>query len=642
MKVVYDWLKEYVGADIPPGERIEELFTFHAFEVEERVRVGEHEVIDVKVLPDRSSDCLSHRGIAHELVALMGTTLAHDPLREPAPLSPTTDAISVTIHDTNACRRFGAALMHGVKVGPSPDWLRARLEALGQRSINNVVDATNYVMLALGQPLHAYDADKFTSDNGVWRYGVRMAKAGEEVTTLTDDTYTLTDSVQLIVNEHDGAIAGIAGVKGGKYAEVDVHTTSIILEAANFDPSVTRIASQTLRLQTDASKRFENNISPELVPFALRDVVALIREIAGGTCEGFVDVYPTPAAPTPVFVTHAAMESLLGTTIPYETATNILNRLSFRVTLRDGGWEVVAPFERTDITIPEDVIAEIGRVHGYDHVAAVVPEHVPLQEINVRHYYSERIRTLLTEAGYSEVITSSFRNKDVIRLANALASDKGCLRSALRKNIVEALDRNAPFKDLLGIPHTALFEIGTVFNVLPGGEKGIEEHVSLAIGVRMKQQGYTPKDDAALGAIATMLETALGVPLHAHIEGGVLECDLSSLIARLPVPEVYEPFPGASHVTYKPFSTYPFVSRDIALWAGEEVAASDVETMIRACAGDLLVRVTLFDTFAKDGRVSYGFRLIFQSYERTLTDAEVGDIMHTITGALVGAGYEVR
>lgn len=641
MKVVYDWLKEYVGDEIPTSEKIEELFTFHSFEVEERVTVGEHEVIDVKVLPDRSSDCLSHRGIAHELAALTGKPLANDPLSTPVVLMLASDKLAATIHDTKACRRFGMALMSGVKIGPSPDWLKTRLEALGQRSINNVVDATNYVMLALGQPLHAYDADKFAQENGKWYFGVRMARDGETVTTLTNDTYTLTERVQLIVNEADGALAGVAGVKGGKYAEVDANTTTIILEAANFDPSVTRLASLSLKLPTDASKRFENNISPELVPFALRDVTALIADIAEGTCEGFFDTYPTPLKNVAISVTHAQIEALLGLTIDAGTVEDIFKRLSFTATPVEGGWEVVAPFERTDVTIAEDVIAEVGRVYGYEHVATVVPHTVPLAELNARHYYSERVRSLLVDAGFSEVVTSSFRAKDKVVLANALASDKGCLRSNLSNNIREALDRNMPFADLVGVSTVGVFEIGTVFNPASSG-KGIDEHVALAIGIRQKQQGHTPKDDAKLAEIAAMLETALGEPLHAHVEKGVLECNLSSLIARLPKPLQYEPFAGASDVTYKSFSTYPFVSRDIALWVPEEVAVSDVEALIRAHAGNLLTRTTLFDTFTKEGRTSYAFRLVFQSYEKTLNDEEVGEVMAKITAAVTGASYTVR
>ncbi len=642
MKVVYDWLKDYVGDAMPPIEKLDALFTFHAFEIDGVEQVGAHDVIDVKVLPDRSSDALSHRGVAHELAALMGVKLANDPLRASVALEPKTETLSVTIENAAHCRRFSGARISQVKIGPSPAWLRERLEALGQRSINNVVDATNYVMLALGQPLHAYDATKFSAKDGVWHFGVRMAKNGESITTLTKDTYVLTDAVQLIVDESAGVCAGIAGIKGGSYAEVDAATTDIILEAANFDPALTRRAAQSLTLQTDASKRFENNLPPALTAYGLTACVRLIGEIAGGTCEGYLDVYPTPTSNVAVEVSYGQLTSLLGLVIPKDDVESILTRLGFAYTPTEHGWRVTAPFERTDVTIAEDVIAEVGRVYGYAHVQSVVPPTVPLAELNARHYYSDRIRSLLSDAGFSEVITSSFRATDAIVLANALASDKGCLRSTLRKNIEEALDRNMPFVDLVGVSHVTIFEIGTIFTPLTGTVKGIDEQVSLAIGVRMKQQGYTPKDDARLTEIAALLETALGAPLHAHIERGVLECNLSSLIARLPMPRAYEPYVPGAQTLYTPFSLYPHMSRDIALWVPAAVAASTIEDTIRAHAGDLLVRSTCFDTFTKEGRTSYAFRLVFQAYDRTLTDDEASTIMARISEALRIEGYEVR
>ncbi len=311
MKVLRDWLKDYIGDGIPETIDIEKLFTFHAFEIEDVDVKEQHTIIDVKVLPDRSSDCLCHRGVAHELAALMGTKLVQDPLREANPLEPKTDKIKVTIENTENCRRFSGALITGVKIGPSPEWLKSRLEALGQRSINNVVDATNYVMLSLGQPLHAYDADKFPHDETGWQFGVRMAHEGEEVTTLSNETFTCTPKVQLIVDATSDAAVGIAGVKGGKYAEIDGESTNIILEGANFDPVVTRRSSQSLKLQTDASKRFENDLPPALTLYGISECVRLILKIAGGVCEGYVDEYPNKKENIPC-CTSSAPETLDG------------------------------------------------------------------------------------------------------------------------------------------------------------------------------------------------------------------------------------------------------------------------------------------------------------------------------------------
>lgn len=641
MKVVYDWLKEYVGEDMPSVETLDALFTFHAFEIDGIEKVGTHDVIDVKVLPDRSSDCLSHRGVARELSTLIGKPLVKDILRGDAALVPVTAKLTTTIENPEHCTRFGTALVTGVTIKESPEWLKERLAALGQRSINNVVDATNYVMLATGQPLHAYDAAKFPHADGVWHFGVRMAREGESVTTLSNETYTLKNTVQLIVDGGEDIPVGIAGIKGGKYAEIDAATTSIILEAATFNPQVTRRGSQALKLQTDASKRFENNISPELVPYALKEVVALIAEIGDGTLEGYNDVYPAPQKNLPVPVSLAHINALLGITLDANVVDDVFVRLGFFFTKEGDVWEVTAPFERTDITIAEDLIAEVGRVYGYEHVASIIPESRPMAEFNARHYYSECIREALVARGFSEVITSSFRKNDTIELQNALASDKGCLRSTLVHNIREVLDRNMPNLDLLGLPHLQVFEIGTVFHKNEAGTD-VAEHMSLALGVRTKHSGYSPKDDVLLSARCTELEAILGAPLGGTLSQGVYECNFSHVLTKLPAPTSYAAYIPNADTLFAPYSQYPHMSRDIALWTPEGTKAEDIEALIRAHSGKLLVRLSLFDTFAKDGRVSYAFRLIFQSFERTLTSEEVDAIMGKITEEMQAKGFEVR
>lgn len=639
MKVVYEWLKEYVGEDMPEVQKFEELLTFHAFEIDGVEEVQGQTVIDVKVLPDRGADCLSHRGIARELATLTGTPLQHDPLSEPVSLTPATDKIQINIEDSENCGRFALALITGVTVKESPEWLKRRLEAVGQRSINNIVDATNYVMLVLGQPLHAYDGARFETKEGVWNFGIRLARENEEVTILGGETLKLTKGVQVIVNGVTDMPVGIAGIKGGKSAEIDASTTTVILEAANFNPQVTRKGSQALRLQTDASKRFENNLSPELVPYALALCAKLIQELAGGSLEGYADMYPKSSKNTPVPVLRTHIHALLGLSLSDSMIEDILSRLGFTYDKQKDGWEVLPPFERKDILIPEDVIAEIGRVHGYEHIASVIPEPRVLHEINARYYYSEKLRASLVEKGLSEVITSSFRKKDTIELLNALASDKGCLRSTLRDSIRGVLDRNMPNADLLGVSSVEVFEIGTVFTKT--GDD-VVEHVALGIGVRTKQQGHTPKDDERLKHIISGIESGLGFKLPGTIEKGVFECNLSEVVEHLPMPAAYEPFTYTNESVFVPYSQYPFISRDIALWVPQGVEAHDITSMIREDSGDLLVRVALFDEFKKDGRTSYAFRLVFQSSSRTLTDDEINSLMEGLYGEAKKRGFEVR
>jgi len=638
MKIDHDWIKEYLGEKTPSPEKMEELLTFHAFEIEGSEHIGEHTVIDVDVLPNRSSDCLSHRGIARELATLLDTVLENDPLRKDRKLK-ATEKLSVTIENEHACRRFGLALIEGVTVQESPKWLRERLEALGQRSINNVVDITNYVMLALGQPLHAYDADKFAAKDGVWRFGIRFAKEGETITTLSKESYELDRSVQLIVNNADDAPAGIAGIKGGAYAEVDEHTKNIILEAGNFDPVVTRKASQFLKLQTDASKRFENEPAMELVPHALDEAAALVAECAGGTCVGTCDAYPKEETRPEVLVDPERVNKLLGLSLSTEEIEKILVRTGATVSRQDEKLLVRGPWERSDLTIEEDFTEEVGRIYGYEHVESVPPEPRTLTEMNARHYYSQRVRATLTNLGFSEVITSSFRKKDNVQLLNALASDKGCLRSSLQKNIESALDQNIHNVDLLGLDDVRIFEIGTVFEK---GEEGVTEHTSLALGVRQKQTGYSPKDDEALKEALTKIEEELGTPVDWSTGKGVAEANFSELLEKLPEPKEYEKVEEGEEVQYRPFSVYPFILRDIAFWTDGSATAEEVTQMLKDKAGDLCMRVTLFDEFEKDGRTSYAFRLVFQSYEKTLTDDEVTAVMDRLYQVVSERGWEAR
>jgi len=640
MLVTHSWLKEYIGEDIKTTEEIVKLLMTHSFEVEGSETVFGEEVIDIDILPNRASDSLSHRGIAREIVTLTGTQLNYDPLTESIDL-PTTEKITINIDEPSACRRFGMALVNGVTIKESPDWLKKRIEAIGQRSINNVVDATNYVMFSIGQPIHAYDAKKFPQQDGVWKFGVRFAREDEKITVLTGEEYSLDESVQLIVDESNDAGAGIAGIKGGNYAEIDNETTDIIIEAANFDPAVTRKASQKLRLQTDASKRFENEPSRDIVPYALNEAVKLIIKIGGGECDGYVDEFPTPHTNPKVPVELSHINAHLGLELQKEEVQKIFDRLGFSTKEENKKFLVTAPFERTDINIAEDVIEEVGRIYGYDHIESIVPDTVLLEEYNKRHYYSEKIRSVLIDAGYSEIITSSFRKKDIIKLRNALASDKEYMRSSLNENIKEALDRNILNIELLNINAVRLFEVGTVFDKTADGND-VAEHFSLALGVRAKKQGYVPKDDSELSEILSKLKDDLGLEFDSEIKNGILEINLSKALESAQDTREYEKIDFKEEIAYKPYSAFPYISRDLALWVPDSIDPEEVESLIKEKAGEVLLQTTLFDEFKKEGKVSYGFRLIFQSMERTLTDDEVGKVIAVVSKALEDKGYELR
>ncbi len=645
MKVVHSWLKDYLGDALPTPEKVEELLTFHSFEIDGVEEVEGETVIDISVLPNRASDCLCHRGVARELASLLAVPLVHDPLSTKPELV-TTDKISIEIEDAAQCPRFSAALITGIEVKDSPQWLQKRLNTLGVRSINNIVDATNYVMYALGEPTHAYDADLFAQVEGKWHFVIRNAKPGETVSLLAeggkeeDRIVELTGTELLIVDGATDTPIGLAGVKGGRYAGVHAGTKNIIIEAAHFNPVTTRKTARRLGIVIDASKRFENEPSRELIPYAQAEIVKLIADIAGGTFDGIVDVKLQEKKNPEVVVPVAQTNALLGLTLSPAQMEDILKRVGATiVTSTSDSFTVIGPWERNDLTIAEDFIEEIGRIHGLHHIESVVPEKVPLAEVNVRQFYTEAIRLELIQNGFSEVITSSFVNKADIQLQNALAADKTYVRKSLIKNIAGVLDANFVYTDLIGAVDVRVFEIGTVFDKT---ESSVSEHVSIALGVRTKGNGYNQKDDAILKTACGTVDQVLGSKLNWNLDKGVAEANLSEILGVLPVPTSYGEFISKTPATYKPVSVYPAMSRDIALWVGEGEMAVLVESTIYQAAGDLCVRLSLFDTFTKDGRTSYAFRLVFQSFEKTLTDEEVTTHMVNVYKAVAEKDWEVR
>ena len=325
MIVSYKWLQTYFDEKLLAPEELEELLTLHAFEVENIEKVDDDYILDIDVLPNRAHDCLSHRGIAKEIALLLGLNIKQ--LKKDSLPSSNDIKVQVENKEQGLCRRYIGRRVNGIKVAQSPDWLKERLETIGQKSINNIVDATNYVMFDIGQPLHAFDADKVEGD-----IVVRLAKKGEKIITLSGDEVELDESVLVIADGKDPL--AIAGVKGGKKAEVDENTTNIILEAANFVPVNVRKTSRKLNILTDSSKRFENEISPEVAQWGMEEVSTLIVDIAGsdGTKVGeVVDVYPKVANLYKVGVSLEEINKILGVQITESEVEDIWNRFGFEV-----------------------------------------------------------------------------------------------------------------------------------------------------------------------------------------------------------------------------------------------------------------------------------------------------------------------
>jgi phenylalanyl-tRNA synthetase beta chain len=635
MKFSYSWLQSLLTEPLPAPQTLAEVLTFHSSEVEDVEAVGTDTMLEVKVLPDKSAWLMSHRGLAKELSVILKNPLQADPFAEVvSPLQQTSEMISLSL-ETEACDFYSATLITGIKVAPSPQWLVDSLATIGQRSINNIVDATNYVMFELGQPLHAFDAGKLGTNPG-YAITVRSAYAGEEIITLTGETYQLSLHDTVIVDAVTDTPIGIAGIKGGKKAAVDATTTSILIESAHFNRFTIRQTTKLLRLVTDASKRYENGLVPGVAPIAMKRVVALITSIANGEVIATAVAGDTECRRPPVSVSLLRVNSVLGVTLAMPDIAAIFTRFGYTYEIVGDTITVTPPFERDDLRIAEDLIEEIGRIHGLQTITSIPPKPLAVTEFNARFYYAEKIRTMLIGLGFSEVYTSSFRNHDKVKLENALATDKGYLRSTLIDNIKEARMLNVPHRDLLGLSAIKIFEIGTVF-------ADDYEECRVAIAVQTNTAYKAKVDDVLLNEALSAVTDTLGVkPEYSANQDGVVEFSLDAYVRLAPPIDRYEPVIAVLPSVYKPFSPYPAVTRDIAMWVQDGTLGAVIAPLLAKEAGQLCVRSTHIDTFTKEGKVSQAFRLVFQSKEKTLTDEEVQVVMGQLYSFVTSKGWEVR
>ncbi len=618
-------MQRFFDAPLPEVAVLSEAFTAHAFEVES----VEGEILDLKVLPDRAGYAMSHRGVAKELSAILNIPLKTDPFKEAIPKWGTTDKLEITADSKYVVRHTGA-LYKGAKVGPSPKWLQELLESVGQRSINNVVDASNFVMLNTGQPSHAFDAGKISKSGEVLKIDIREAKKGEKVMLLSGEEKELNERAYIFADGTKGTPLDIAGIKGGLDTGVTDSTTDLFISAGNYDSTLIRKAAQAMNVFTDASQRFQNRPSPELTGYGMRDLLTLISEVAGGELVGVIDIYPAPQKPGDVSVDVEMVQDVLGTDFNKVDIEEAFTRLGFSFTQNGDMFTVTPPFERGDITIPEDLAEEVGRIIGYEKIKpTLLPPASNKIEINKNFYWSDKIRMYLAEQGFSEVLTSVFTNdKGERAVANKVDSDKPFLRKTLTPGVAASLKMNALNRPLLGLSEVKIFEIGKIF-------KKDTEVWHLAIGV-------TPGKKAAKEALEKMF-SEFGASVSVAETGEVMEIDFSEWVSKLPEPKAYEQLSESKISRYEPFSRYPFIDRDIAVWTPEGTTEGDVEKIILEKAGGLLVKHYLFDTFSKDAKTSYAFRLVFQSNERTLSDEEINPIMTAMTETLnAKSGWQVR
>ena len=594
------------------------------------------DVLELEVTGNRP-DLLAVYGIAREVAALFPGRAELRPMPGEEPAGGAEEQVDVAIEDPDACPRYIGRLFRDVAIGPSPAWLRARLNAAGMRSISNVVDVTNYVMHALGNPLHAFDFDRL----GGGRIVVRPARPGEELRTL-DGTMRALDPSILVIADAERAVA-LAAIMGGEETEVKPETTSVLLEAANFEPAGILRTSEKLSLRTDGSNRWEKGVDPHLAGPAAVLATQLMVELVGARWTGGTDAHgDLPERPVVRYRPERA-DALNGLAVPPDDQRGLLERLGFDVA---GDWTVTVPTWRArDVTREADVVEEVSRAH-LDEIPFTLPA---LQGLAGRLTPSQRTRRAVEEAlvgaGFDEAYTSSLvesdPDPDALRLPEPLSAELAVLRTTIIPSLVGAVRRNLD----AGNEGIGLFEIARVY--LPSGEQLPDEHWRVAgvtEGGFARAKGAVETIFAALRVPLTIERTqrpethpgkAGAVPggwvgeLHPSVlDGGfgAWELDLDELAALAPGPAVYEDV-----------ITYPAVRQDLAFVVDEDVSAGEVVAAMREAAPELR-DAAVFDVYRGDqvpeGRKSVALRVAFQSPERTLSDEDAQAIRERIVAAL--------
>lgn len=644
MKISYNWIQEYIEDKLPVVETVVEALTMHSFEIEgvepvlrslgEAGDHGDDKIMDVKILPNRAHDCLSHYGVASEVASVLN--LKRKELLPKISL-PVTDKVSLNIN-TKSCSRQMFVLVTGVKVTESPAWLKEKLATQGSRSINTIVDMTNYLTFAFGQPMHAFDASKVSVNRkGQYEFNIRDSIKGEKITLLDTKEYAL-DTTNMVIADGSKPL-DVAGVMGGKDSGVSVSTTDIILSFSSFDPVSVRKTAKALGIRTDASYRFENEIAQSLIDRVLPYVIQNITELAGGTVVGMVDVNKNLQKETKVSVTLDKVSKMLGVTVPGDMAVELLARQNIKAELEGNSINVTAPLERLDIKIPEDVVEEIGRLFGYENVEPAKLIVDAKVKVNQEIFIAEKTRQILGSLGFTEIYTYAMTQSGEVEIENPLSGDKKFLRGHLSGAMEESLERNFKYLDLLGESEVKIFEIGKVFKA-----KGEELH--LCLGVKFPKSKKISVDEEIAKTIQG-LEEGLGVSVgDVSVVGGVAEFDLARIGKELgPVEE----YPAnlwekkEKNTVFKTISAFPFAVRDVAVFVPNEISGEVVENLIKEKLTGIVVRFSMFDKFTKEDKTSYAFRLVFQASDRTLTEEEINAVMNPIYETLKAQeGFEIR
>ena len=625
-------------------------------------------IVGIGITPNRG-DALSHVGTARDIAAARAL-----PLRLPeTPAGPAGDErIDIDIQDPDLCIRYTGAVLRGVRVQDSPEWMRKALTAVGIRPINNIVDVTNYVMMEIGQPMHAFDLARLRGG----RIVVRASGERERMVTLDGQERAIPGGA-LLICDAEGPVA-VAGVMGGEHSSVTDGTTDILLESACFHPSSVRRTAKRMQLSTDSSYRFERGSDPNITEWAIRRAAQLIIETAGGEWTGVTDAYPNPVAPTRVALRPAFVHRILGIEIPVEEQRRILAAL--QVAVQETGpesWECDIPTFRSDIEREIDLVEEIARIHGYDNIP--VPTRI---EMNVGGRFDDqefpgRLRRIMLGMGFDEILSSSLvprthaavgRDADaVVDVRNPVSKERPSLRGSLLPSLLEAVDVNIRN----GMPSLRIAEIGHVFH--KEGEGTFTERSMLAFaitGEAVERSWHSAPREAdfhdAKGALeqllsslyidnetafyydrtSTLSDHALTLEVKGRYAGQLVEVsdairatfdiDQPVYFAELDIDVLRQALPERQ--VYRPVPRYPSVTRDLAVVLPQDILAAEIMKVVEAARPQYLRSVRIIDVFTHDslgaGRKSVAFSMTFQADDRTLKDEDITTSVDGVVAAL--------
>ena len=645
--------------------------------------LGLNDVVLEFELTANRADCFSVFGLVREIAAITGNKPHFPEIKvNEDDNTKLNDIFSVEIADPDLCSRFSTRMLKNVKIGPSPEWMQQRLEGAGIRSINNVVDVTNFVMIELGHPMHAYDYDKITGKKLI----ARRAIEGEELHTL-DDTSRKAKGEMLVIADSEKA-AGLAGIMGGFETEITDTTTTVVLESADFYGPCIRRTARACGLSSEASGRFERGVDSETTIKALDRAAQLLQEMGACTvCKGIVDVYPNPKQANYVTFTPEQINNHLGTNIAKDVMLNIITSVGFDVT-KDENDEITVkvPSWRNDVTCMADISEEIARLHGFDKIKSTLPNGVSMQGTqSAKQTFIDKVKASLSSQGLYETISFALTNEETfnklnipqdsplrkaVPIMNPLSDEYPLVRTTLLSSIFDNLARNLARKN----DDVALFEVGSVFfpKALPVTELPDEVvKIAGAITGRRNAQGWNQTNDMvdfydAKGIIEELLanlrvtrytvETGTHYAMHPGktalfkkgrdviaTVGEVHPAVLSAYGITKPV-YIFELDATivmkymAKDLKYKALPKYPATSRDLAMLVDVDVNAADIEKAMTKAAGQNLTQITLFDVYTgkqvEEGKKSLAFSLTFQSNDKTLTDAEIDPAIEKIVAKL--------